>query len=101
MSAWFDRTRRLVLIVTILLVGRGTASDLSAGLYSGTPTSGALLALVILPYTLTFNDPLAIAFVVTTSIYENVEPGTTLGVRYNATNPRIALLEGDGLTRRK
>lgn len=34
---------------------------------------------------------------VTKSIYESVEPGTTLGVRYNATDPRIALLEGEGV----
>jgi hypothetical protein len=32
---------------------------------------------------------------VTKSIYESVEPGATLGMRYNARDPRIALFEGE------
>jgi len=32
---------------------------------------------------------------VTKSIYESVESGATLGVRYHTTDPRIALLEGE------
>lgn len=57
----------VVVTATVRNVGRGTASGLSVSLYSGTPTSGTLLTPVTLPYTLTFNDSLAITFVVTTT----------------------------------